>query len=99
MHAVDRCQNHPARPGHVISKLLSFVQKLHPISLPISLQQTVSTTTRTQATFFIPYCRTATLRHSFFPDTTRLWNNLPMEVVTAPSLESLKSGLHGCLVR
>ena len=57
------------------------------VALPISLQQTVSTTTRTQATFFIPYCRTATLRHSFFPDTARLWNNLPMEVVTAPSLE------------
>ena len=47
------------------------------VALPISLQQTVSTTTRTQSTIFIPYCRTATIRHSFLPDTARLWNNLP----------------------
>ena len=40
-----------------------------------------------------------TLCHLFLPDTARLWNNLPMKVVTAPSLESFKSGLHGCLVR
>ena len=82
------------------AKVVMLYRAIHGlVALPISLQQTVSTTTHTQASFFIPYCRTATLRHSFFPDTARLWNNLPMGVVTAPSLESFKSGLHGCLVR
>jgi hypothetical protein len=32
-------------------------------------------------------------RHSFFPSTVILWNNLPAEVVTAPTLEAFKSHL------
>ena len=41
--------------------------------------------------FRVPYARTVSSKHSFFPDVTRLWNNLPETVVSASSLDCFKS--------
>jgi len=45
--------------------------------------------------YFLAYCRTTTLRHSFFPDAARLWNKLPSSSVAAPSIEAFKTSLQG----
>jgi len=37
-------------------------------------------------------------RHSFFPVTIRIWNNLPSDVVMSPSLEVFKFRLAGAMV-
>ena len=43
--------------------------------------------------YIVPYTRTDILRHSFFPSAIRLWNQLPQQLVTAPTLEAFKGGL------
>ena len=43
--------------------------------------------------FHLPYCRTDVLKHAFFPSAIRLWNQLPVQLVTASSLEAFKRGL------
>ena len=40
-----------------------------------------------------PHTRTDTLKYSFFPRTTRLWNSLPAAVAEASDLVSFKRGL------
>ncbi|MCG7868954.1 MAG: reverse transcriptase family protein, partial [Candidatus Thiodiazotropha taylori] len=41
--------------------------------------------------FLVPYCHVVAFKSSFFPSTIRLWNSLPVSVVTAPSLDAFKS--------
>ena len=41
----------------------------------------------------LPYCRTDTYRHSFFPSGIRLWNQLPKHLTTTQTLEAFKGGL------
>ena len=43
--------------------------------------------------YLVPYCRTDTYSNSFFPSGIRLWNQLPEDLVTAPSLVAFKEGL------
>lgn len=43
--------------------------------------------------YLVPYCRTDIYSHSFIPSGIRLWNQLPEDLVTAPSLEAFKEGL------
>ena len=45
--------------------------------------------------FFVPYSRTKIMQYSFFPDTARLWNQLPSDSTTAPSLEAFRGSLQG----
>ena len=40
------------------------------------------------------HCRTDTFKHSFFPETIELWNNLPPQITTSPSLTIFKNYLH-----
>ena len=49
--------------------------------------------------FLIPYCRTQIYKHSFFPDTIRLWNNLPSTVVDCNSITTFKSELQNIRLR
>ena len=59
-------------------------------------------TTRTRGNsdkFRVPYARTLSKKNSFFPDATRLWNSLPGETTSAPSLDSFKSRLAGLRLR
>jgi hypothetical protein len=41
----------------------------------------------------IPFARTLIYQRSFFPDTIRIWNNLPAQIVEQSSLESFRQGL------
>jgi len=38
-----------------------------------------------------PYCRTQTLRKSFFPTAIYIWNQLPATLVAKPTLEAFKT--------
>ena len=41
----------------------------------------------------VKYCRTQVMKGSFFPSATLVWNQLPGDLVAAPSLETFKSGI------
>ena len=56
---------------------------------------TVTSTRGNEQKFFIQYCRTTTMRHSFYPDAARLWNALPTSSTAAPSLAAFKGSLEG----
>ena len=46
--------------------------------------------TRQQQNFFIPYARTNTYRHSFFPDTIRHWNKTPTDMRNSDTTEQFQ---------
>ena len=46
-----------------------------------------------QATYLLPACKTTYRKESFFPRTISEWNSLPPEAVTAPLVETFKSGI------
>ena len=43
--------------------------------------------------FSIPYSRIDAHRHSFFPRTARLWNDLPPDLINCPALETFRAGI------
>ncbi|KAK3090576.1 hypothetical protein FSP39_012808 [Pinctada imbricata] len=43
--------------------------------------------------FTVPHTRTTTYRHSFFPDSIRIWNALPQDAISCNTLESFKASL------
>ena len=43
--------------------------------------------------YFLPYCRTNTLLHSYFMNTIRLWNGIPSSAKSASSLSSFQAAL------
>ena len=50
-------------------------------------------------TFLVPYARTTLYQKSFFPDGIRIWNALPSEAVSAPSIDSFKSRIQHITIR
>ena len=44
---------------------------------PLELHTTISVARGHIARFLVSYARTSTYRHSFFPDSIRIWNSLP----------------------
>ena len=46
--------------------------------------------------FQTPFCRQDYRHNSFFPRTIREWNQLPVDIAAAPSIEAFKASL-GCL--
>ena len=49
--------------------------------------------------FRVPYTRTLSARHSFFPDVSRIWNNLPDVAISSDILDQFKSQLAGLSIR
>jgi hypothetical protein len=43
--------------------------------------------------FIVPYVRTQLYKHSFFPDTNRIWKGLSQPLVESTSLETFKQGV------
>ena len=68
------------------------------VAIPPTELHTSTTTARGYtARFIVPYARKAQLyRHSFFPDTIRIWNGLPQPLVESTSLETFKQGVLSC---
>lgn len=46
--------------------------------------------------FLVPSTRVAAFSYSFFPATIRLWNSLPLDIVSAPTLDAFRGRLAGC---
>ena len=44
--------------------------------------------------FSIPYSRIDAHRHSFFPRTARLWNDLTPDLINCPALETFPAGIY-----
>ena len=55
------------------------------------LTQTGTSTRGHESRFLVPYCSLVAYKSSFFPSTIRLWNALPVSMVTTPTLEAFKS--------
>lgn len=61
------------------------------------LTQTVSSTRSVHSLCLEqPFAHTNSFYYSFVPHATSIWNSLPQELVTAPSLQVFKSNLHNC---
>ena len=68
----------------------------HLVDIPdTQLIPSSSTTRGNSQKFLVPASRTTLLKGSFFPDTIRLWNNLPQEVVDSPTLDAFRSRVSG----
>ena len=57
---------------------------------PFLIPATVSATRGHSMKFLVPQSSVNAHMYSFFPSTTRIWNQLPQQVVSAPSLEAYK---------
>jgi hypothetical protein len=63
------------------------------IAIPISLLQ-VMPSERSRGhknKFIVPFSRTQVHQHSFIPDSIRIWNKLPQEIVECQTLDSFKN--------
>ena len=49
--------------------------------------------------FHIPFARIGVYRQSFFPDSIRIWNELPQALINCTSLESFKQGVQSVQLR
>ena len=58
------------------------------IDIPLYILVPIISSRGNNITFLVPYARTLMYQKAFFPDTIRIWNSLPSEVVTAPSSTS-----------
>ena len=47
--------------------------------------------------FLLPFCRTESLRSSFFYSSTRLWNSLPQDIINSTSPQSFRNNVEGWL--
>ena len=61
------------------------------IDIPLYILVPIISPRGNNITFLVPYARTLMYQKSFFPDTIRIWNSLPSEVVTAPSIDSFRT--------
>ena len=59
-------------------------------STPFLIPTLVSTTRGHNMKFLVPQSSVNAHKYSFFPSTTRIWNQLPQQAVSAPSLEVYK---------
>ena len=60
---------------------------------PLYLHPSALSTRGHTLPYMIPYCRTDVYRNSFFPSANKLWNQLPLTIVAAPTLDDFKMGL------
>ncbi|CAG2241231.1 unnamed protein product [Mytilus edulis] len=68
-------------------------------TIPTQELHTTSSVARGHTTrFLVPYARTSTYRHSFFPDSIRIWNSLPQPLVDSTSLDAFKQGVLSCSI-
>ena len=66
------------------------------VAIPLSLFTALPgrSATRGAATkFMVPQCRTLTYKATFVPSIIPIWNRLPQEVISSPSIEAFKSQL------
>ena len=60
------------------------------LSTPILIPTPVTATRGVNMQFLVPQMSVNVHMYSFPPSTTRIWNHLPQQAVSAPSLETYK---------
>lgn len=67
------------------------------VAIPVDnyLRTLASNTRGSDMKYFVPYCRTNTMKYSFFPAAARMWNSLPPACTSAPSFEAFEQSLEG----
>ena len=78
-----------------VTVLYRVVNQLVAIPVEQYLRPSATNTRGHDQKFFIGYCRTNTMKFSFFPDAARRWNQLPSSSTVAPSLEAFRRSLEG----
>lgn len=70
------------------------------VAIPTTELHPMMTTARGHTNrFLIPYARTISYKHSFFPDSIRIWNNLPQRAVDSTSLDEFRQEVLACSLR
>ena len=84
-----------------VAKVTMFYRILNGlVDIPIHDLIPVTTGARgSDERYLVPFARTASLKGSFFPDTIRLWNSLPQEVVASSSLSTFKAKVGNVTLR
>ena len=87
----------PLQHRRAISKVTMMYRIINKLT-DIPDNQLIPATSSTRGNnlkLLVPYTRTNLLKGSFFPDTIRLWNSLPKQVVESPTLDIFKNRLSG----
>lgn len=72
----------------MVYRIIYFLVDIDP-----SCYYRTSNAINTSARFMVPFCRTDSYRHSFFPSSVRLWNALPAHLTGATTIEAFKEGI------
>ena len=93
---MDNLKLLPLQKRRKNDKLLMFYKIIHGlVAVPTDcLIRTTSSVRGHNQRYIIPHTRTQVLQTSFFPDTTRLWNSLPLDTVNTESFEVFKSSIN-----
>ena len=84
----------PLRERRAHTKVTILYKAMHNlIEIPTQHLSYTTSATRQAHNLYIPYANTDTLKHSFYPSTSRLWNKIPLEVRNAPTLSAFQTGL------
>ena len=88
----------PLQERRLEARLCMFYKSLHGLAAcPIpDYINPIATATRASHNqqYSIPTARLDTYKYSYFPRTIKTWNLLPSPLVSAPSIDSFKNGLH-----
>ena len=92
----------PLEERRARSKLfLLFKARSGDVDIPTHDLQVSSRSNRTStlSNFLIPHSSVNGHLYSFYPSTIRLWNSLPLEFKTSPTLEKFKTNLNSISIR
>ena len=86
---------HSLAHRRAMSRVIMLYHVTHGLAdIPQDHLTPVKVTTRGSAHHFIQvHTRVIAYKHSFFPETVRLWNCCPQSLTSQPTLESFKSSL------
>ena len=95
---IDTLGWRPLQERRLEARLCMFYKSLHGLAAcPIpDYINPIATATRASHNqqYSIPTARLDTYKYSYFPRTIKTWNLLPSPLVSAPSIDSFKNGLH-----
>ena len=90
----------PLEERRARSKTCNLYKALHnTLHIPTHNINPTQSRTRNQHNFFIPFAHSDTYKHSFYLDTIRLWNKIPLHITEAPSLLTFQKGLSSLTLR
>ena len=92
----------PLQERRAKTKLCTFY-KARSGSFSIPMAELIANRGRTRSgsstTYILPHSEVDTHLHSFFPNTIRLWNNIPEEIRNSGSIDCFKSRIDGITIK